>query len=567
MDLEKDDRPLSEEALRQAAERCRSILDTIEDGYFEVDLAGTLTFCNQASARMFGYTQEELIGMNNRQYTNPENAKKVFEVFNQVYQTGLPHKGFIWELIAKNGAKVYVETSVSLIRDLTDQKVGFRGILRDITKQKQADEALQESEEKYRSILESIQEGYYEVDLKGNYVFFNDSFCTILGVAKDELPKLSYKEFMDEKGALKTQETFNRVYRTGEPATAYDWEIRSKDGSKKYLEVSISLRRDPLGNPVGFKGIARDVSERKRTEMALRENEAKYRTLFEGAQSAIFLIYDGKFIDCNSHTLKMFGCTRAQIIGRSPVEFSPPQQPDGQDSRRKALEKIKAVLDGEPQLFEWKHSCLDGTLFDAEVSLNRMSVGEDLFIQAIVRDITHHKETEEALKTISLVDDLTGLYNRRGFLALAEQELKLALRMKRGVFLLFTDLDDLKGINDTFGHLEGDQALVGIARILKETFRDPDILARIGGDEFVILAVEGASEVGPEVLVERLKKNLDFYNQKSIPGYTLSLSTGVVAYDPQHPVPIDRLLVQADRRMYEEKHDKKKIKIYGSSPN
>ncbi len=110
-----------------------------------------------------------------------------------VYRTGMPHKGFEWEVVKGNGEKVCVETSVSLILDSNHQKIGFRGILRDITRQKQAQIALRESEEKYRSILESIQEGYYEIDLKGNYVFSNDAFCNILGMTREELQGMNYK--------------------------------------------------------------------------------------------------------------------------------------------------------------------------------------------------------------------------------------------------------------------------------------------------------------------------------------------------------------------------------------
>lgn len=560
MEAEIKEHKLTEEALHQSEERYRTILSSIEEGYFEVDLAGNMLFCNEAEARILGYTRDELTGMNNRKYMDQANAKKVFETFNRVYRTGEIDKGFDWELIRKDGSKIYVETSVSLILDSNHQKIGFRGILRDITKQKQAEAALRESEEKYRNILESIQEGYYEVDLAGNFAFFNQAFCTIMGVSKDELKGINYREFVDDIGFRKTFETFNQVFRTGESATPYGWEAIRKDGSKRYLEVSISLRKDSTGNPIGFKGIARDVTERKWAEGALKESEAKYRTLFEAAQSAIFLMREDQFIDCNSHTLKIFGCAREQIIGRRAFEFSPPNQPDGRNSKEKTLEMIQAALKGEPQLFEWKHIRLNGAPFDAEVSLNRTEIGGEFFVQAIVRDITNNKLAEEALKAMSLVDDLTGLYNRRGFLTLAQQELKMVNRIKRETFLLFADLDGMKGINDTFGHLEGDQALIDIARIFKESFREPDILARIGGDEFVILAREGITGAGPGIFMERLHKNLGLYNEKTDRNYKLSLSMGVVAYDSKHPVSIETLLAQADSLMYEEKQRKKNYK-------
>lgn len=543
-------------------ERFRSILDSMEDGYFEVDLTGTMIFCNKALARLFNFNSTEALkGVHYTEYTDLQNAQKVFEVFNTVYQTGQPYKGFQWEINYAQGKTAYVDTSISLIEDAEQKKVGFRGILRDMTSQKTMESALRESEEKYRNILESIQEGYYEVDLKGNYQFFNEAFAKILGVSKGELQGLNFKSFMEETALKKTHESFNQVFKTGIPTTAYGWEAIRRDGTRIYLEVSIALLRDSAGNPVGFKGIARDVSDRKWSEKALLESEAKYRTLFEAAQSAIFLIREDQFIDCNSHTLKIFGCKREQIIGKRPFDLSPPKQPDGRDSKEKAREKLKAALEGEAQLIEWKHLRLDGTPFDAEVSLNRTEIGGEFFVQAIVRDITDEKMAEEALKAMSLVDDLTGLYNRRGFLTLAGQEIKAAKRTRQKTYLIFVDLDGMKGINDTFGHLEGDQALIHTAGILKGSFREPDILARIGGDEFVILAREGVLKTGPRLLMDRVLNNLNQHNEKNQAAYHLSLSMGTVAYDPDHPISLETLLAQADSLMYQEKQRKKTEKI------
>ncbi len=141
------------------------------------------------------------------------------------------------------------------------------------------------------------------------------------------------------------------------------------------------------------------LSEMRR--QALRESEAKFRTLFTSANDAIFLLDQDIFIDCNQKTLAMFDCTKEQIIGQTPYRFSPEVQPDGQKSKEKAQEKIKSALNGQPQFFEWKHSRYDGTLFDTENSLSAFSAAGKYYLQAIVRDITDRKEAEEKIRKLN----------------------------------------------------------------------------------------------------------------------------------------------------------------------
>jgi len=178
----------------------------------------------------------------------------------------------------------------------------------------------------------------------------------------------------------------------------------------------------------------------------------------------------------------------------------------------------------------------------------------DEFILRFDKMMRDHRGEEELL-ALSLTDELTGLYNRRRFFVLTEQCLKVAVRTKKRPLLLFIDMDDLKWINDHYGHNEGDQALIGVADILKKTFRESDIIARIGGDEFVVL-LESTDE-NSETLLTRLHENVKDYNVKRSQ-HTLSISLGTAQFDPEHPISIDELLSKADALMYAQKRKKRK---------
>ena len=163
-----------------------------------------------------------------------------------------------------------------------------------------------------------------------------------------------------------------------------------------------------------------------------------------------------------------------------------------------------------------------------------------------------HVLHQESLRMLSVTDELTGLANRRGFQTVALKQLQLARRNKTGVYLLYADLDHLKKINDGWGHQEGDDALAETANLLKTTYRESDIVARIGGDEFVVVPIGSTGDNIP-LIVGRLFKNLDAVNARRKRGYNLSLSVGVAYYDPASPCSVDELLATGDRLMYEEK--------------
>ena len=177
-------------------------------------------------------------------------------------------------------------------------------------------------------------------------------------------------------------------------------------------------------------------------------------------------------------------------------------------------------------------------------------------LRRILRYAMERHRMQESLRGLALIDELTGLYNRRGFLNLAAHHMKLARRTQRGSVLACADLDGLKQINDTFGHREGDQALIGTAGILRKMFRTSDILARIGGDEFTILAIQ-ASEDSTGVLMTRLDDHLTRHNAQASCRYPLSFSLGMVYIDHDSSLSIEECMIKADAALYEQKRGRK----------
>lgn len=209
------------------------------------------------------------------------------------------------------------------------------------------------------------------------------------------------------------------------------------------------------------------------------------------------------------------------------------------------------VLTGEPDE-EAAVAALQG---GAQDYLVKSEVTPGMLVRAVRHAIERHR-LFSALRSLSLIDDLTGLYNRRGFADLGEQYLKLARRSGRGVTMVYLDLDRFKTINDSLGHHVGDRALLKVADILRATFRRSDIIARLGGDEFGVLALEAADE-SSDLLVQRLRERVVDFNRSSPEPYQLSVSIGMARHDDDLRVRLDDLVAEADSAMYREKHGKR----------
>ncbi|HEV2388879.1 MAG TPA: PAS domain S-box protein [Candidatus Acidoferrales bacterium] len=266
-----------ERELRISEERTRAILDRIEDGCFEVELseAARYLFVNRGFCQITGYTAEELVGRSYREFFDAETIGKLDAAYRGVFRTGEPLKAFEYALTRKDGARRQVEESVALKRNSRGEPVAFIGIRRDCTERKVAEEKLRDSEERYREILEQIEDGYFELDLAGRYLLVNNAFCRMLHCPPEELLGETYKKVIPAHQVPAIYEVFHRLYETGEPIKPFEYETLRQDGSTIVVEAAPCLRRDRQGQPIGFHGIVRDITERKQAEKELaRAKEA-----------------------------------------------------------------------------------------------------------------------------------------------------------------------------------------------------------------------------------------------------------------------------------------------------
>jgi diguanylate cyclase (GGDEF)-like protein/PAS domain S-box-containing protein len=347
-----------------------------------------------------------------------------------------------------------------------------------------------------------------------------------------------------------------RIFRRG--GELFLPEIRVDDpraGLPRWISQYYYAIQDRQGRVEFIVTMTQDITAQKEAANALRESEEKFRTIVHNVNIGVYRTtgdVDGRYLQINPAFTKIFGYDSVkQLMNTRVVKL----YRQARDRRAFIKELMKKGLVRNRELLMLKK---DGTpIWVSEYAQAQHDErGNVKWIDGVIEDITERKQLEEQLRAISLVDDLTGLYNRRGFLTVAEHQLKLAVRNRKSLLLLFIDLDNLKDVNDEFGHPIGDQALIQTTRILKKTFRGSDIIARIGGDEFVVLTLE-ISGASARTFSDRLQKSLDSFNRHTRLPFTLALSVGWAHYDPARPRSIHTLLAQADRMMYRHKQSKK----------
>jgi len=366
------ERKQMEESLRQSEEKHRNIIETIQEGYFEVDLTGNFTFFNDSMCRILGYPPEEMMGMNNQQYTDKDHAKRLYKLFAEVYRTGEPAKGSDWQIIRKDGTNKIGEVLVSLQKDSSGNPIGFSGTVRDATERKTMEEALRQNEERYRTILDEMADAYFEVDLAGNYTFVNDACCRHLGYPREELIGASFRDQMAKEEIDKVFKAFNKIFRTGKPEKVTSYKVLRKDGTTGFTEMTGFPMKNQQGQVIGFRGVGHDITEHKQMEESLRRGEEKYRTILESIQEAYFEVdLTGNFTFCNDSMCRLTGCSKEELVGMNHNQFT------SKETAKEVFQAFnKVYTTGEPsKAFDWQVIRKDGVelFIEASVTLQKDS--------------------------------------------------------------------------------------------------------------------------------------------------------------------------------------------------
>ena len=378
----------------------------------------TVAECNEVFRQMYGFSaDDEIIGTGLRGLWGEDielgkailrvfvKADYRFDQFEALEQT----KNGQYKWLLKSGFGIIEDDHLavmwSLQVDVTERRRAEQELM-SANQQLQASEQqlrasnlqLSRSEQRYRAMVDDQTELICRITPDLVLTFVNRAYCKYYGKSADELVGRSFLPDIPEElhGQIRA---YFASFSKDKPLATHEHRVILPDGRVRWQQWTYRAILDDAGNVVEFQGVGRDITQRKEAQQALQESVAKYRALFEGAGDAILTLEVTEsglfFLDCNSTTLEMFGCRREDIVGKSPLDFSPPTQPDGEASEPKALRVCKAAMTGKAQRFEWVHHRLDGSSFEAEVSLNRVTTGGKTYLQAIVRDVTQRKQLEE----------------------------------------------------------------------------------------------------------------------------------------------------------------------------
>jgi diguanylate cyclase (GGDEF)-like protein/PAS domain S-box-containing protein len=534
---------------RKLLEACRTIVESTSDCIFLVDGQGRYLLLNQAYGALLDLPVDQIRNRCFRDFHSSEDAERFQGFIEEVFATG---RSLQREYLHDKGGRVFLQT-LSPVRTLGPDGgvTSICVIAKDITDRKRMEEALRLNEEKTRDLLENIDDSYYEVDLQGNFKFLNQPAQRRISEKTDAYYlDTNFRRFMTKEDATRILQVFNEVYRTGEAKNDIPLDFDTETGMRN-IEISVSPIKGAQGGVAGFRGISRDVTERNLMMERFRQSEERYRSIIENIEDGYYEVdIIGKPLFCNDAYLKILDHTRDEWFSSDFSKYA-----DKDNADRLAEIFIDIFTSGRPASgIEWELTRRDGSIRNIEetVSLIRDAKGEPVGFRGLVRDVTERKNHETIIKQLAYHDFLTGLPNRLLFFDRFNVAMEQAKRNKTMLAVMEVDLDGFKAVNDSFGHHVGDLLLQAVADLLRNTLRKIDTIARMGGDEFMLLLPEIKDVGGTEIVAAKILRA--FKKQFILGGHKLYItpSIGIAAF-PDHGHDADALIRHADAAMYEAK--------------
>ncbi|MGE5371461.1 MAG: EAL domain-containing protein [Solirubrobacterales bacterium] len=553
-------RKAAEQARDQMERRLSNIVDFLPDPMLVIDQHGVVQIWNKSLEEITGVPADQVVGRGDYEYAlhfygvrrplmidlilHPE-LRDTAE-YSQLVSTGdiLIAENYCPKL--KGGQGAYLWGKASALYNEHGEIIGAIESLTDITERKLSEEAVRLSEEKHRTILENMEDGYFEVDVDGRLTFFNQSLARIMGYRPEEIINQLYSTFMDAENAAKLYAAFNQVSRTHGTMRVIDWQVIRKNSSIAYVESPVSPIRNAHDVLIGFRGLLRDITNRKQAEEALRESEVRYRLVFENSPLGIVnFSHDGDITACNESFSRIIGISRDLALRINLLQF-------GDYSMTQAVQN---AISGKTGHYEGDHySSLSGRTVPIEAQFAPILSETGHFIGgvAIFADVTERRRYEETIRHMAYHDALTGLPNRLMFRDRLAMTIDHANLNHQTIALMFLDLDNFKLINDTLGHSVGDRLLQEVADRMMGLIHAGDTVSRMGGDEFVFLFPGIASEKDATVIAQRI---LDSFKRPfRCDGHELVISASIgVSIYPTIAQEVSHLMKTADTALYHAK--------------
>lgn len=532
-------------ALLESQERFRRSMDDSAIGMAIVSPLGQYQRVNPAMSDILGRSREDLMSISWQALTYPEDLDKDLELANQVLRGERDTYRLNKRYVKPNGEIVWADLAVSCVRDDSGKVLYYLSQIIDITESVLAREALATSEEHYRLIAENSLDVVFRASPGGRVLWVSPSVTEVLGWRPEQVIGTSILDYIQLDDISPDDIDPNRPDKVEVQAR-----VRQADGSFRWIDVISRPMFDGDGRLVGRVGRLRDIAAKKEAEDALRRSEQRFRTAMESAPTGMAVVsLDREFVEVNPALCRLLGRSEQWLLSHGLGDVLDPVD----DILDRGLRTD--LLSGQAQALTRDHRMLhaDGhqVLVEQSVGLLRDPAGQPTGFVSQFADVTEAREARDQLRFLATHDSLTELLNRRELVAQVSGILQQTPRTGQNIGILFIDLDRLKPINDTYGHAVGDEVIITVARRLRDKVRATDIVARFGGDEFVVVLPAVHSVVD----VERISDVLHAAIREPIhyEGADVRTSMSVGAVVVQRGCDPDLALRQADEALYEAK--------------